>query len=979
MKNLVIFLFLLTATVCMPTSSYAQGKGNLRGVVKDGTGSELPGASVAVKGTTMGTATDLNGVYILQGVPTGKVTIEVNYLGYKTLSKIVEIESNKTVIEDFVLEESAFTITGVEISAVIGGQQRALNQQKTADNLMQVVSADQIGKFPDPNVADALKRLSGVTTDGKEIQLRGTPANFTNININGEQIMSSQESGKRNEELDVIPSDLLASMEVQKTLLPSNDGDAIAGVINMRTATARSLTPRFSVDLGSGYASLREKVGYNAKAGYSQRFMPSTKNPNGVFGVAANYSFFKTNKGYDRLESEAWEPYKLTDKKTGEVISESTYIPTDFRYRQQSRESTRHGAALVLDWAPTVNTKFVLNTVFNQRVDDDLRYRNRSRFRDNGNGFFLMEDGSIGSERMANIAQVSTQNEKIRNYNINLDGESTIGSWKIDGGIFYSISKRNYTSEMMGFQTPEWRANKKVNDVTIPKGTIIGTMSTVNTKYLSTSYLFKPFGEMGDEAPDALSRYKLYIVENNNIINKGTNFTFRANASKNYSINDYASTLSFGVKAKMMDNKSEVPLNTNTYDISTPWSNTSNTLSTLLYKEQLNSSFLNNKLNFGAAPDFGKTQAFMNNPANSQFITVDQNFTNMNRDGNYYNAQENVYSGYLMNKTQIDKVLLLVGARVEHTKVDYKANKISPFYNPDKPLYGNREPGSFNDFKSEPVKESLSYTKFLPNLQMKADMSESTVLRLSWTTGYSRPNVLDLVPRQGVTQDPQRVTLGNPDLKPAYANNFDILIEQYLPSVGIVSLGAFHKSIKDFQYLSEGILNDPTSNYDGWQVVQNKNGEDAKVFGAEFTLNSSLTFLPSFLKNLSFSSNYTYVFSHATTDVARGGTRLPGQAEHTANFALAYSTKRFTLQPSVNYMGSYIYALGANHERDIWQNGRWQLDLNGSVQLYKGLTLWAEATNMLNSENYTYFGNKERVYSLQFNGVNFRGGLTYKF
>jgi TonB-dependent receptor len=258
-------------------------------------------------------------------------------------------------------------------------------------------------------------------------------------------------------------------------------------------------------------------------------------------------------------------------------------------------------------------------------------------------------------------------------------------------------------------------------------------------------------------------------------------------------------------------------------------------------------------------------------------------------------------------------------------------------------------------------------------------MSDKTVLRLSWTTGYSRPNILDIVPRQGVVQDVQRVTLGNPDLKPAYSNNYDILIEQYLPNVGILSLGAFHKNIANFQYLSEGIINDSNNQYDGWQVVQNRNGDAAKVFGAEITINSSLTFLPSFLKNLVFTSNYTYVFSQATTDEERGSTRLPGQAESTANFALAYSTSRLTLQASMNYMGAYINALGANSERDIWQGDRWQLDLNGSVKIYKGLTFWVEAVNVLNSEYYTYYGNKDRVYGLQYNGINCRGGFSYKF
>ena len=970
MRDTIKLIAILMA-VLVSGSTFAQSRGNLRGTIKDNTGSTLPGASISVKGSTLGTATNMDGEYVLQGIPEGDIEVEVNYLGYKGVTATLTIVGGVTLTKNFVMEENAYVLGDVVVSAVVGGQQRALNQQKVADNLMQVISADQMGKFPDPNVSDALKRLSGITTDGREVQLRGTPASFTNINMNGEQIMSSQESGKRNEALDVIPSDLLASMEVQKTLLPSNDGDAIAGVINMRTGTARSLKPKFSVDLGSGYMDLREKINYNAKAGYAQRFLPTRRNSNGAWGVAVNYSFLRNNSGYDRLEAEAWEPYKLTEKSTGNVISDAVYIPTDYRYRHQTSKTTRNGMTFVLDWAPTVNTKFILSTMYNTREDDAERFRNRLRFRDNGGGFYLMDDGSYGSERMRSISQVSTQKEKISNVNINLDGESVIGSWKVDGGLFYTRSKRDYNSEMMGFQTPEWRAGKKVNGVVIPKGSIVGVMPTIYTKYLSGEYTYEPFGAMGTEAPDDMSRYNLYTVENNNQITKGTNFTARANASKNYFIKDYASTFSFGAKAKFMNNSGEVPEGTNTYAYT---ASEANKLSNLLHTEQLG-KFLDNNLNFGMAPSFNKTKEYMNNPANAGDVKLNEYFSNMNRDGTYYDTKENVYAGYMMNKTQIDNVMLLAGLRIEHTRVSYKANKIEPYYDPSNPNDDN----TFNAYTSTFVNEKLHYTKFLPNIQMKADMSDNTVLRMSWTTGYSRPNLLDLVPRQGVVQDLERVTIGNPELKPAYANNYDILIEQYLPSVGVISLGAFHKNIQKFQFVNEGILDDPTSNYDGWQVIQTKNGKSAKVFGAEITLNSSLTFLPSFLKNLVLTSNYTYVFSQATTDETRGVTRLPGQAENTANFALAYSTKRFTLQASMNYMGEFINALGSNSERDIWQDARWQLDLNGSVNICKGLTFWMEVVNVTDTESYAYFGNKERAYKLQYNGVTGRGGFTYKF
>lgn len=970
-RSISFFIMVIVSSLLVS----AQNKGNLSGVVKDNTGNVLPGASIIVKGTTLGTATDLNGNYNLQGIPVGDNIIVVNYLGFNPITNTITIQEGKTIIKDFVLQESAYILKGIVVSGVARGQQRALNQQKMADNLTQVISADQIGRFPDPNVSDALKRLSGVTTDGTEVQLRGTPANFTNINFNGEQIMGSQEGGKRNESLDIIPSDILSSLEVQKTLLPSNDGDAIAGVINMRTATARTLSPKITIDLGSGYSPLREKPVYNVKGGYSQRFFKTDNNPNGAFGILANYSYMRTSNGYDRLEAEAWEPYMLTNKQTGDVVSDEIYMPTDFRYRYQLRQSNRHGATLVLDWAPTINTKFVLSSIYNYRQNDDLRYRNRSRFRDNGNGYFLMEDGSIGSERMRNITQVSTQNENIHNININLDGETTLGTWKIDGGLFYNKSKRDYASEMAGFQTPEWRAGKKVNGVTIPKNTVVGVMPTIYTKYLAMDYIFEPFGDMGTDAPNAISRYNLYTIENNNIITEGENFTARLNFSKNYFIKDYASTLSFGAKGKFMSNLGYTPLDTYTYSMT---ASDANNLNNMLVTELLDPSFLNNHVPFGIAPDMDKVHAYMNNPNNQGDIIRNEYFSNMNREATFYDAQENVVSAYIMNKIQFNNLMLLAGVRMEHTKVNYKANKIDPFVNPDAPIQNDDET-LYNDYVSTPVKESLDYVKFLPNVQFKYDLTDNTIFRLAWTTGYSRPNITDLVPKQGVSQDLERVTLGNPELKPAYAHNVDLLFEQYLSNVGLISGGVFYKHISDFQYLSEGILDNPGEKYDGWQVVQNKNGKAAKVYGAEITLNSTLSFLPSFLKNLVFTSNYTYIHSDAETSVERGATRLPGQAEHTANIALAYSTKKITLQASLNYIGEYITALGSNPERDIWQNGRWQLDLNGSIELYKGLTLWAEATNVTNSEYYTYFGNKNRVYNLQYNGLNFRGGLTYRF
>ena len=107
--------------------------------------------------------------------------------------------------------------------------------------------------------------------------------------------------------------------------------------------------------------------------------------------------------------------------------------------------------------------------------------------------------------------------------------------------------------------------------------------------------------------------------------------------------------------------------------------------------------------------------------------------------------------------------------------------------------------------------------------------------------------------------------------------------------------------------------------------------------------------------------------------------RLPGQADHTFNAALAYSTKRFSLQAAYNYIGAYIMSLGANSDMDVWLSGRGQLDVNGSVNIVKGLSFYVEAQNVTNARKFQYMGDMSRVYEVRFMGPTARCGFTYKF
>ena len=206
MKNYIKHFSVLVLILMSAGATSGQNRGNIRGAVTDESGSFLPGAAVVIKSTNLGTATDISGQFLLQGVKSGEVEVLVNYLGYSSVSKKITIDIGKTAELNFMLKEQNTNINEVVVSGIIDGQQRALNQQRSTNQLMQVLSMEQIGRFPDLNVADALRRLSGVTSDGSQVQLRGTPANFTNITVNGEQVMSAQEYSRRNESLNIIPS-----------------------------------------------------------------------------------------------------------------------------------------------------------------------------------------------------------------------------------------------------------------------------------------------------------------------------------------------------------------------------------------------------------------------------------------------------------------------------------------------------------------------------------------------------------------------------------------------------------------------------------------------------------------------------------------------------------------------------------------------------------------------------------------------------
>ena len=208
------------------------------------TSAPLPGATVTVDGTPSRATTGRDGRFQIPGVPAGDRRLTVTYLGHDTTSTSILVTASGVVTVEVLLRETVTVREAITVSGgpILEGQARALNQQHTSPNIVNVISSDQIGQFPDVNAAEATQRIPGVTIErdqgeGRYVAIRGTEPRLNSMLINGERI-PSPEGDIRTVALDVVPTDLLESIEVTKGLTPDMDADAIGGAVNLITKSA---------------------------------------------------------------------------------------------------------------------------------------------------------------------------------------------------------------------------------------------------------------------------------------------------------------------------------------------------------------------------------------------------------------------------------------------------------------------------------------------------------------------------------------------------------------------------------------------------------------------------------------------------------------------------------------------------------------------------------------------------------------------
>ena len=768
------FYFLLFALLCV---SFTFSQSNLKGRVLDSNGFPLPGATIIVD-NDKGTVSDFNGFYKFIDLESGNLEISVSYIGFEGATINIKIEDNETITQDFTLEPSATELAEIIISGYSSGIVKGLNQQKSDLNVTNVISSDQVGKFPDANVGDVLKRVSGVSMQGdqgeaRNIVIRGFAAGLNSVTLNGDRVPSA-EGDNRNVQLDLIPSEMIQTIEVNKSMTPDMEADAIGGSVNLVTRSNPSGF-RASATLSAGAEPIRSD-GSNANIA-----LVVADKINDKLSYSLSSTLQTRNYGSDNIEFEWNDP---EDWAEDGAIGEHDI-------RRYDVKRTRRSIGLNLDYEIDDNNSLFVKTIYNHRDDWENRFRLRVSkiddwYADPSEGVRVRKQtkGGINDDINDNRRLEDQRVKKIA-----LGGEHLFGKVTMDWKVSTSKASEERPNERyVRFQNSS--AELSSIDLSDPE--------------------FPVFNFEGDSWNDPLE-YNFSHFEDAQKYTQEENSSIAVNFELPY--NDGDDSFKFGAKYKAKEKMR------NDY-----WEEYENDFP---YETMADADYFNATIN-GYEPgdayqlgNFATAQWLGSQSLTNGSVLLDE-FA-----GGNYSADEKITAAYAMVTDRLgDKTTVVFGARFEKTDIDYIGN-----------IYDEDTDESVEDL--EKVSGDSSYSNILPSLNIQHEFSDKFIANLAYSNSIARPSYYDLVPYQVLVSEDQEIEVGNPNLEASLSNNVDLMLDYYFGGTALVSAGMFFKSIDNWLY-EFADNNYEYNGISGWDYRQLRNGSKAEVSGLELGFQTRL-------------------------------------------------------------------------------------------------------------------------------------------
>ncbi|HNP36181.1 MAG TPA: TonB-dependent receptor [Woeseiaceae bacterium] len=958
-------LLLLLASVSMLATAgpvYAQDRGtaSISGkVISPATQNAFSGVLLRIPETGATTSTVDDGSFRFGNLPAGEYTIEMSYLGMQTETSTVSIASGEAKVVTLQLGPAA--LDEVVVTGIRGAQAAALNEQRTNDNISNVISSDQLGRFPDRNIAEAMRRIPGVAVereekagDGRYVSIRGLDSGLNNFKLNGMNV-AQQEEDNRRVALDVIQVEAVSKIVVNKTLLPNHDGDGIGGAVELVSATAFDYNDRYIDLVAEGfYNDFKEDLGGKIAGTFSNVFGPDER---WGFLVSGTYSD-RSTAGYGLLNDEDWVSVVEQDDDDPLEAGNAPEV-YDFGASRFDNDRENIGINTAINFRATENTLLTFKGSYNKLNDTEL---------DRGM-FFVGDDDELYQGGMLNpeggyTARITGEYEEsvFRSQSYNFIGETQADRWNFDYSAGYSEGIRDEPNDYelsfaKDMQTSPILWNRSDSEFPTPELSAADQAAIMDPTGWSLS--------SNDIDQDRAEDKKFAVT-----------FDAKLDLSGNGAFQYFMT----GAKAQRSDRSL---FEANVLDAD----------GDLLFEED---GFRGEDVNFNDvgtpyAPIFAIDEGMLSDWRDIGFALVDSGVLendyvddgSIPLDEDTYDATEDVYAGYAMAQANFGRLELIGGVRVEHTRVS--VNNLE--------LIEDEDAGTET---LTPITTDSDYTDVLPRLQVNFRATDDLIYRGAIFASLARPEFQYIsgtteIEIEGGTVD---IFIGNPNLKPAFAWNFDFGVEYYIGGIGLLSANVFYKTIDDFIFNDDApegdfdpsdFANDPR--FAGLQIGDVEtyiNGNSAEVYGLELNYMQQFSNLDGILSNFGVYFNLTLQDSSADSGLdGRDDVEFFNAPPYVGTAALTYQGDRLEANIAYSFRDKFLFGF-SQFQESIYEQDFDSLDLTFSYDLTDRFRLTFRAADITDDGTKpvvrrTFGSSTAYLDNSNYNGRNFTFGVNARF
>jgi|TARA_Y100001937_G_scaffold11828_1_gene14810 iron complex outermembrane receptor protein len=850
----------------------------------------------------------------------------------------------------------------IEIRGIRASQEANLNAKRFSNAVVDVVTAEDIGKFPDKNVAESLSRITGVGVsrefgEGEKITVRGASSSTNRTLLNGQTVATADwfilDNPGRSFNYTMLPSALVSDLEVYKSPLASIDEGSIGGTVILRTRKPLSMEANsINISLEGQYSESSEKWDPQVSGMYSW------KNDAESFGVLV--SAIKQDRKVVRegIEVLGWPTNPALDEK----------VPSHIGVPRFEQDRERETLFLSLQARPNDNLDMVLN-VLDSKVDANNQNQNWLIFVNNNAASLtntVIEDGSVVAGEVASggtaaynfINRVSSTETRSIDFDLNYSAESfelhtQVGHTKAKGGTYRETSWEYGTPADLTGYTFDLRG---------------GTPSASTTIDASDPTQFRPGWIWGGEKPT--TDEETYAQFDFNIpVQKGA-FT----------------AVKTGAKYRMAERTQDRVA----YSWHGPQTMTGNEDVAGSYLDHIFATcydwaqcgLFNGTVNIDAVVNGNMTQQLAHNRAAMEQIAfvgldgVPADFAKSLNLPEIWSVEEDILALYVQGDFEGEGFRGNIGVRYVDTQqtsggyefsgdswglLTYDREWLTPEY-------------------LAWVETDNDYAEVLPSLNIAFDLSEEQILRFGAARVMARQdwnNISSSITYGSLDVAQPTGSASNPHLMPQIADQFDLSWEWYFDASSLLAVTYFHKDVKSYRSFSTFVDERYWEEGEEWVDVtftRPENGPGGKTDGFEVSYQQAFG-------DFGVSANYTY--TNAERDEARDLTKpgsglVEGTSRHMANASVYYETDKISARLMYNYRTEWYKGLHYNGD-ELWNDSYGQLDASIGYNLTDNITLSFEAVNLTNEEVVEFNTDKARLFSIYENGRRFVAGVRMNF